>query len=261
MARIETYCGDCARVMAEFDECSIDMTITSPPYGTLRDYNGFDFDFEAIAMQLYRVTKDGGIVVWITADQTRNGSESGTSFRQALGFMDIGFRLHDTMIWRKQTNTDTGSIKVRYGNVFEYMFVLSKGKPKTFNPIMDRPAKSKNRKKNGTIRQQDGSLKKMSSLGKDYPNKFCQRFNVWEIPTCVSNTERTGHPAQFPIALARDHILSWSNEGDTVLDPMMGSGTTGVACVETGRDFVGIDISEEYVRMAEERILATSGEA
>jgi site-specific DNA-methyltransferase (adenine-specific) len=232
---------------------SIDLTVTSPPYGSLRSYDGYSFDFPEIARQLYRITKVGGVVVWVTCDQTVNGSESGESFRQALRFMDVGFRLHDTMIWKKPTFTDTGSLRVRYGNVFEYMFVLSKGKPKTFNPIRDRENRYAGARIHSNIRLKDGSMRLKSSIGKKTP-RYGQRFNVWEMPTVQSNKERTGHPAQFPLQLAKDHIISWSNEGDTILDPMMGSGTTGVACVDTGRDFIGIDISEKYVELASRRI-------
>lgn len=245
--------GDCLELMKNVPDNSVDLTVTSPPYDNLRTYQGYTFDFESIAKELYRVTANGGVVVWIVADATINGSETGTSFRQALYFKECGFNIHDTMIWEKQTFTATGALKTRYAQVFEYMFVFVKGKLKTFNPIKDRENKSVGKKKHGVIRQSDGTMKPQSSLGKKC-GEFSQRFNVWKINTCVSNTERTGHPAQFPEQLANDHIISWSNEGNTVFDPFMGSGTTGKMAVLNNRNFIGFDICEEYCEIAKQRI-------
>lgn len=244
---------DCVEGLKMLPDNSIDLTVTSPPYDNLRTYNGFSWDFEAVAKELYRVTKQGGVVVWIVSDATIKGSETGTSFKQALFFKEIGFNLHDTMIWEKPTFTATGSLKVRYASVFEYMFVFSKGKPKSFNPIKDRKTQSRAKDKHGSIRQKDGTMKPMSNRGKKY-GEFGQRFNVWYMSAVVSNTERNGHPAQFPEHLAKDHILSWSNEGDTVLDCFMGSGTTAVACIKTNRNYIGFEISKEYCDIAEKRL-------
>lgn len=231
----------------------VDLVITSPPYDNLRKYNEYTWDFEKLARELFRITKDGGTIVWIVADETINGSESGSSFKQALFFKEIGFNLHDTMIWSKPTFTATGALKVRYAQTFEYMFVFTKGKIKTFNPIMDRPAVSKVRKKHGGNRQIDGSIKPQSSLGKIYTNEFCQRFNVWHYAPEMSNNNRF-HPAQFPEPLIKDHILSWSNENDIIYDPFMGSGTTAKCCLLTNRRFIGSEISKEYCDIANNRI-------
>ena len=253
---MKLMCGDCIEKMRDIPDNSIDMVMTSPPYDNLRDY-GKDFTgwgehiWKPVLDGIFRVLKDGGVCVWVVNDATINGSETGTSFKQALYWMEIGGKLHDTMIWEKQTFTATGALKTRYGQVFEYMFVMSKGKIKTFNPIKDRLTKGA-RKKNGRIRQADGTTKKQSSIGKIYANKLAQRFNVWRINTELSN--RTGHPAVFPLQLPTDHIISWSNEGDTILDPFMGSGTTGVACVNLNRDFIGIELDEGYFKIAEDRI-------
>jgi DNA modification methylase len=244
--------GDCLEVMRTMEENSVDLTVTSPPYDNLRTYNGYTFDFEGIAKELFRVTKDGGVVVWVVGDATIKGSETGTSFKQALYFKKIGFNLHDTMIWEKQTFTATGALKTRYAQVFEYMFIFTKGKIKTFNPIKDRPTKGI-RKKHGTVRQIDGTTKKQSSIGKIYTDKEAQRFNVWRINTEVSNNNRF-HPAQFSEKLAEDHILSWSNEGDTVLDPMAGSGTTLKMAKKNNRSYIGIEISQEYIDIINERL-------
>lgn len=253
------YNMDCVEGMRMLpDEC-IDLTVTSPPYDNLRTYNGFSWDFEATAKELYRVTKQGGVVVWVVADATFNGSETGTSFRQALFFKECGFNLHDTMIWEKPTFTATGSLAVRYAPVFEYMFVFSKGKPKTFNPIKDKPNVSAGRKIHGTIRQKDGSTKKQSCIGNEI-QILGQRRNVWKICPEKSNKNRK-HPAVFPEQLAKDHIISWSNEGDTVLDCFMGSGTTGKMAVLNNRHYIGFEISKEYCYIAEQRIAEVKGGA
>lgn len=251
MCKIQLFQGDCLEFIKQIPDKSIDLTVTSPPYDDLRKYDGCCFDFENIARELFRVTKDGGVVVWVVRDGTKDGGKTGTSFRQALFFMKIGFKLHGEMIWEKPTFTDTGSLNVIYGNVFEHMFVFSKGKCKTFNPIKDRKNKYAVTKKHGTVRQVDGTVKEISSRRKKIA-EFGQRFNVWKISPEKNN--KTGHPAVFPKPLAKDHIVSWSNKNDTILDPMMGSGTTGIACIETGRNFIGIEISKKYFLIAKERI-------
>ena len=255
---IDLRCGDCLDVIKTISDNSIDLTVTSPPYDNLRTYNGnieqWNFDkFKEIAKELYRVTSDGGVVVWIVADATIKGSETGTSFRQALGFKDCGFNLHDTMIWSKPSFTAVGALKTRYAQTFEYMFVFSKGKIKTFNALKDRKTTSRSKDKHGMIRQKDGSFRPMSNMGKQY-GEFGIRYNVWDMPPVMSNTERTGHPAQFPEQLAKDHIISWSNYGDIVLDCFMGSGTTGKMAVLNNRNFIGIELDEGYFNIAKKRI-------
>ena len=262
MVRATLMQGDCLGIMRTMNQGAVDLTVTSPPYDNLRTYNQDDWfwgeeDWKPIIEQLYRVTKDGGVVVWIVGDATVNGSETGTSFRQALWAMECGFRLHDTMIWNKGGFSAVGALQTRYAPVFEYMFIFSKGKPKTFNPIKDRPNKKSGKSVSGTIRQNDGSTKPMSKVMKI--NDYGQRFNIWDMPAEMSNRKRL-HPAPFPEHIVRDHIISWSNEGDRVLDPFMGSGTTGVACVNTGRDFIGIEIDPDYFGIAESRMEKAKGE-
>jgi site-specific DNA-methyltransferase (adenine-specific) len=234
--------------MSRMPDKFVDLTVTSPPYDGLRTYKGYEFDFEAIAKELYRVTKDGGVVVWVVGDETINGSETGTSFRQALYFKDVcGFNLHDTMIYLKTgfNNPATG----RYHQVFEYMFVFSNGKPAMFNPIKDR--ENAYLKRGGrSIRQKDGKTKK--GFGGQFLEQFGQRYNVWMINHYGKSGEQ--HPATFPEKLAVDHILSWSNEGDLVYDPMIGSGTTAKAALMANRQYIGSEISKEYVDIAEKRI-------
>ena len=248
-------CGESSKVLSELEDNFFDLTVTSPPYDNLRTYEGFEFDFNAIATQLYRVTREGGVVVWVVGDAVIKGSESGTSFRQALGFMDAGFRLHDTMIYQKSGFSNPE--KVRYHQTFEYMFVFSKGKPKTFNPLKDRKNKWLKSWGKSSTRGVDGELAVKKNVGKE-SNEYGMRFNIWKyhngagFGTKDKNVYK--HPASFPEALARDHILSWSNDGDVVLDPFNGSGTTGREAVLLGRNYYGIDISEEYCELSRKRI-------
>ena len=238
--------GDCLEVLKSFSAASIDMVLTSPPYDNLREYKGYTFNFEGIAKELYRVVKDGGVVVWVVNDATINGSETGTSFKQALYFKEIGFNLHDTMIWNKDGGGAVGSNRC-YTQNWEFMFVFSKGTPKFINLIYDKPNKSFGQDKSGVGRRLASGEHKIET--RKVAQRFSRRNNYWYIPT-----ERGEHPAVFPEKLAKDHILSWSNEGDIVLDPMCGSGTTCVAAKELKRNFIGIEIAPEYVALARERI-------
>lgn len=253
-------CGDCAKVLEEFpDEC-IDLTVTSPPYDNLRQYNGYVFDFESIAQQLYRVMKIGGIIVWVVGDETKKFSESLTSFKQAIYFVDVcRFRLLDTMIYTKITYPPAYPTLKRYANQFEYMFVFSKEKPKTFNPQLENKTEgsiNRQRYKVSTgMRQRDGTVITKYTSNTE---KLKQKTNIWHIFDDKKNT----HPATFPEKLAEDHILSWSNPGDIILDPMCGSGTTLKMARKSGRHYIGIDISEEYCQLSRDRLnsLLTSQE-
>lgn len=252
-------CGDNIQVLSTFrDEC-IDLTVTSPPYDNLRYYEGYNFDFENLAKELFRITKQGGVVVWVVGDATIKGSETGTSFKQALFFKEIGFRLHDTMIYEKNSAPYPASKKGnRYTQIFEYMFVFSKnGRPKTANIICD-----KKNKRGGKIvvgvasyRKKDGVLIKR---GKQLVDDFGVRNNIWRYNTGKGTTTKDEiahqHPAIFPDALAQDHIISWSNEGDIVLDPMCGSGTTCLMAKKLNRKYIGIDVSKYYCRLSEKRL-------
>ena len=255
MGTVTLWHGDCLELMKDIPDGSVDLTVTSPPYDNLRTYNGnitqWNFEkFKDIAKELFRVTANGGVVVWIVGDATINGSETGTSFKQALYFKECGFSLHDTMIWHKISKFQH---KNRYISSFEYMFVLSKGKPKAANIICDRKNKWAGTQINGTERQANGKTKKLSDVQKSKKVKeYGARYNIWDIAPCTSN--KTGHPAVFPEQLAKDHIISWSNEGDTVLDPFMGSGTTGKMAVLNNRRFIGIELDECYFNIAKERI-------
>ena len=251
--------GNCLKRMGEIVDESVDLTVTSPPYDNLRTYNGNndlwgEHVWRDVLASLYRVTKQGGVVVWVVGDATIKGSETGTSFKQALWAKECGFNLHDTMIYKKPNFSAVGALRTRYAPVFEYMFVFAKGKIKTFNPIKDR--KTKGGKIQGTVRKADGSMKPMANQGKPIA-EYGQRYNVWEICPVVQRGEDK-HPAPFPLKLAHDHIVSWSNKGDTILDPFLGSGTTGVASVNAGRNFIGIELDKEYLDIATRRIADAS---
>lgn len=235
--------------MARLPDGFIDLTVTSPPYDNLRTYKGYEFNFEMIAKELFRVTKQGGVVVWVVGDSTVKGSETGTSFKQALYFKDIGFNLHDTMVWNKKGFSEAGSLRTRYPQTFDYMFILSKGKPKTFNPIIDRVNKHQSKKIQKTKRLADGTIKK----GRGYISReLGLRFNIWEV-----NPQRQRgkcHPAPFPEQIASDHILSWSNPGYIVYDPFVGSGTTAKMALLNERNFIASEVSAEYCDIANKRI-------
>ena len=248
-------CGDSAELLKTLPSESVDFVLTSPPYDNLRSYNGYSFDFETIAKELYRVLKVGGSMVWVVGDATINGTETGTSFKQALYFKEIGFCLYDTMIYQKVNYVPL--THRRYEQAFEYMFVLTNGKPKTFNPIVI-PCKNAGKLESyglerrrsidvkQAMRSPEGTTYKATKETKIHPNLF---------PYTLGKS-RTGHPAPFPCELAHDMVYSWSNEGDVVLDPFMGSGTTALECVKLHRHFLGFEISEEYVKMANDRVKA-----
>ena len=242
-----TNCMDCVEGLKLLKDESIDLTVTSPPYDNLRKYNGYSFDFEPVAKELYRVTKLGGVVVWVVGDATVNGSETGTSFRQALWFMECGFNLHDTMIYEK-AQACFGS-NLCYLQSFEYMFVFSKGKPKTINFIRDR----KNVRSGIESMGVSGLSKDGKKSGRHYKEmkEYGKRKNIW----CYGvGGGKTGHPAVFPEQLANDHIISWSNENDIVLDPFSGSGTTHKMALLNNRRFIGFEISQEYIDIETQRL-------
>jgi DNA modification methylase len=247
------YAMDCVEGMKMLpDEC-IDLTVTSPPYDNLRTYKGYSFDFEAVANELHRITKPGGVVVWVVGDATINGSETLTSFRQALYFKKIGFNVHDTMIYQKENPLPRQ--RNRYEQAFEYMFVFSKGKPKTTN-LIKVPCKQA-----GNIRLGSARDNNQDALIRNKPRTVASekiKPNVWVINSSGYATTKDKiafkHPAIFPEALARDHILSWSNPGDIILDPFMGSGTTAKMALLNNRKFIGFEISPEYVEIANKRL-------
>ncbi len=250
----DIYTSDCIDFMKKMDANCVDLTVTSPPYDELRNYNGYKFEFESIADNLYRVTKNGGVVVWVVGDKIKKGSKSLTGFRQAIYFQKIGFTVHDIMIYKKK---NTPFMRTNgYTNCFEFMFVLSKGKPKTFNPLKEK-----------TVRQgyemlphnkgADGVNKKILKELKSEKTKT----NIWEYAVGLngSTSDKIAfkHPAVFPEKLAEDHILSWTNSGDLVFDPMVGSGTTCKMALLNDRKYLGCDISEEYVNLTKKRLEQT----
>lgn len=248
------YCENNLETMAKMPDDFIDLVVTSPPYDNLRDYNGFSFEFEKVAMELFRVIKTGGVLVWIVSDSTVNGSETVTSAEQKLYFKSIGFNIHDTMIYEK--NGASLPDATRYLQCFEYMFIFSKGKPKTINKIKDRKNRFIERWGKGrVVREKDGSL---SPRGNYRADEYGFRFNIWRFNTGAGYSTKDElafkHPAIFPEKLAADHIYSWSNKGDLVYDPFMGSGTVAKMAHIQERNWIGSEISQEYVDIANKRI-------
>ena len=252
---ISLLLGDCVAEMQKIESGSVDLVITSPPYDDLRNYNNslvWNLDvFKNVANGLFRVVKDGGVVIWVVADKTINGSETGTSFRQALYFMEIGFNLHDTMIYRKLNYVPL--THNRYEQEWEYMFCFSKGKPNTFNPIKV-PCKYAGTESWGAPSFYKTDSDELTITQKKVIGDTKIKGNIFEYRTGSTQTGKIKHPAMFPLDLARDQVISWTNEGDLVLDICMGSGTTGVACKELNRNFIGIEIVEDYYNIAKDRI-------
>lgn len=264
------YNEDCIITMNNMvnNKLLVDLVITSPPYDNLRTYNrniknnhnGYSFQFEEIAKLLYKIIKPNGVLVWIVGDSTLKGSETGNSFRQALYFKEIGFDLHDTMIYQKNSSTYPASRKSnRYTQIFEYMFVFSKGKPKTANLICDKPNKwaghknwGKNTKRTGDNEQ----LKQIEDI-KPVPD-FSPRNNIWIYNNGGGFASKDkiayNHPAIFPEELVKDHIITWSNENDLIYDPFMGSGTTAKISIQLGRNWIGSELDSTYSNIIDKRL-------
>lgn len=249
--------GDCVEVLRGFPAASVDLVLTSPPYDDLRSYGGFSLDVSELISELWRVVKPGGVVVWVVADATKDGSETGTSMRQALAFMERGFLLHDTMIYHKDNPPPVGGSS-RYYQAWEYMFVFSRGRPKTFNPLM-RPQRNKwNDKRTSRVRSLSRDRDGAFGEPKTIPIRSeVKRSNVWRYVvsggSVASDSLAHHHPAVFPETLAHDHIVSWTNPGDVVLDPMVGSGTVTKVARALGRRWIGVELNPEYVLLARSR--------
>lgn len=252
------YCESNLETVKKIEDDSIDMILTSPPYDSLRKYNGYTFDIEKLAPELFRILKTGGVMVWVVGDATVNGSETGTSFRQALYFMEQGFSLHDTMIYAKPSASfPANPLSKRYSQVFEYMFVFCKGKIRDdIRLLADKPNKWAGHTNWGKLTHysKDGKVERDGKIN-PVPD-YSLRNNIWTYTTSCEK-DKTGHPAIFPEQLAIDHILSWTNEGDIVYDPFMGSGTTAKACLLTNRKYIGSEISSEYCDIIFNRIMNT----
>ena len=248
-------CGDNCDVLGTFPRECIDLVVTSPPYDDLRTYGGHSWDFYGVAWQLKRVLKPGGVIVWVVNDKTEDGDETASSMKQALHFKQIGLRLHDTMTWERPCPFPEST---RYHPNFEFMFVFTNGKLKTFHPIMDRKTTTMGRATPTQERQANGDIRRPDRDSGALHREFAPRFNTWKaINGSTNGTEDLfayKHPAVFPEAIARDHILSWSNEGEIVLDPFNGSGTTTKMARLMGRRFIGIDVNEAYCEIARKRL-------
>lgn len=251
----EIICKDCVEFMKELPDNSIDLTMTSPPYDNLRNYNGFMFDCKKIIAELYRITAQGGVVVWVVGDAIKKGNKTLTSFKQAFMFQEAGFNMHDVMIYKKKNTPFMRSNA--YTNCFEFMFVASKGSPKTFNPLKE-PTKRNGFEMLVANKKADGiNHKVLKELKKEKTKN-----NIWEYAVGLGGSTNDKiafqHPAIFPEKLAQDHILSWTNENDIVFDPFMGSGTTAKMAKINGRHYIGCDISEDYVKIAKQRVNFTN---
>ena len=245
------YNIDCIEGMKKLPDNCVDVVVTSPPYDDLRSYNGYSFEFEKIGTELFRIIKHGGVMVWVVGDKIKNGNKSLTSFKQCIYFQEIGFNVHDVMIYRKKNTPFMRSNA--YTNCYEFMFILSKGKPKTFNPLKMKTVRSgkeklvSNKKADGINNKVDGKLNEEKTLP-----------NIWDYAVGLGGSTNDKiafqHTAIFPEKLAQDHILSWSNENDLIFDPMSGSGTTCKMAKLNNRNFLGFEISEEYTDLSKKRL-------
>lgn len=239
------HCMDNCKGMMLLPDESIDLVVTSPPYDDLRTYGGHSWDFYGVAWNLARVLKPGGVIVWNVADQTKDGSETGTSMRQALHFQRLGLNLHDTMIYASDKPPLTHN---RYEQAWEYVFILSKGKPEAWNPIKRDAIHAGKARSGSFIKAADEGYTPANSQKPTATETLIN--NIWWYAT---GNEKNGHPAPFPERMAADHIQSWSNKGGIVLDPFMGSGTTAKAAQELGRHYIGFEINPEYVEICQRR--------
>lgn len=248
------YNEDCLYTLEKFPLEFIDLVVTSPPYDKLKSYKGFVFDYKLIAQKLFLKVKTGGVVVWVVGDSTKNGTESGTSFEQALYFKSVGFNLYDTMIYEKDNYMPL--THRRYEQAFEYMFVFSKGRPKTFNPLLEQIKYPRDR----VIKMRDGDTIKVS---RQTSKTHRIKGNVWNYKVggghIATDEFAHKHPAPFPENLASDHILSWSNSEDVVYDPMAGSGTVLKMAKLLNRNWIGSEISTEYCKLIEQRLGTIDG--
>ena len=250
---INVYHEDCLTYLKNQPDSSIKFTLTSPPYDDIRDYKGYSFPFEEIAKELWRTTQPGGVIAWNVADATVKGSETGTSMRQALNFMSLGFRLHDTMIYAKKNPMPAGVSSKRYHQAWEYIFILSKDAPETFNPIMTK-AKYGHLGANMKHRGRDGEM----NYVKTKRNEYTKVRNIFEYSVGGGHSTKDKiafqHPAIMPEQLARDMISTWTNLGDTVFDPFTGSGTTAKMSLLLNRKFHGTELSSEYCEITKLRL-------
>lgn len=252
---VKLWHGDNREILPVLPESH--LVVTSPPYDSLRAYGGHSWCFEDTARLLAANLAQGGVLVWVVGDQTKDGSESGTSCEQAVFFRrQCGLLLHDTMIFEKHNFSNPSHN--RYHQLFEYMFVFSKGKPATFNPIKDKINKYSQAWGKNTFRDTDGILKERK---RNTYHEVGMRGNIWRYIVGNMNGDDSvalEHPAIFPEALARDHILSWSNSGDIIVDPFSGSGTTLKAAKQLGRKAVGIEVCEKYCEIIAKRLSKTT---
>ena len=236
------HCMDNCDGMMLLPRESIDLVVTSPPYDDLRTYGGHSWDFYGVAWNLARVLKHGGVIVWVVGDVTKDGSETGSSIEQALHFKRLGLNLHDTMVYQ-QTGTGAKGSNLAYWQEWEYMFVFSKGKPKTVNRL------TYERKYTHVVSGERGGVGCKGDIRKRPVRDYSIRSNVWKI----TGDKLNEHPAAFPYKMAADHIESWSNPDDIILDPFMGSGTTAKAAHELGRHYIGFEINPDYVEICQRR--------
>lgn len=242
---VTIYNDDCRNQLRYI---AADLCVTSPPYDSLRDYEGIEWDHKVFMQIARRLRQSVSNIVWIVGDASIDGGESGSSFKQALYFIKLGYKLHDTMIWQKRGFSMPSH--TRYHQIFEYMFVFRRGEI-PFSPIKDvkNITGGKTTLGKNTFRMKNGE---MTERARRPAAEWGMRNNIWKTNTTGQEQpcKTLEHPATFPYKLAHDHIVSWSNQGDMIVDPFMGSGTTLRAAKDLRRTAIGIEISEKYCEIA-----------
>ena len=252
----KVYHADCARKLARMETASIDLIVSSPPYCMKRAYeaptddiNTFRQTHMAIFDHLYRVLKPGGSICWQIGYHVSDACVVPLDylvydiFTKHSQVKPIPLILRNRIIWTFGHGLNSHN---RFSGRHETILWFSKGIPKTFNLDEVRvPQKYPGKRAYKGARK--GELTG-NSLGKN-PS------DVWDIPNVKANhCEKTEHPCQFPVAIPSRLSRALTTENDCVLDPFMGSGTTGVAAVLTKRNFIGIELNSDYVAIAKERI-------
>ena len=259
---IHLFCGDCLEVLKKLPDNSVDMYFFSPPYDELRDYNGFTLDLSSIGKEIERTLKDGGVSIMVMQDSTNNFKKSGTTFRTIVNWLDnTELKLWECCIYNRKA-TPGAWWTYRFSVDHEYVPIFFKGKrPQHFDKEhmkIPNPNAGKNIK--GSVRGKDGELIPLECTTNDtmccgtvmhYSNSKRERPKDWHL--------KKQHPATFPEKMTADFIRAFTKEGMLVVDPFVGSGTTGVQCKKLKRKFVGIDISQEYIEISKQRLSFVDG--
>ena len=244
MTDVLLYKGDCLEEMKKIPDGSVDLVLTDPPYGTTACKWDSVIPFEPMWAQLHRVAKKNAAIVLF-------GSEP---FSSALRMSNIKEYRYD-WVWEKERPTNIFNMKREAAKVHEIISVFG---GKNYYPIMEKSVQPNNNNK-AKNKSQQGTMNTIETTG--CSSKISDDYNpLLRYPRSILEFSRNTrgnkklHPTQKPVALLEYLIRTYTQPGETVLDFTLGSGSTGVACVNTGRKFIGIELDEHYFGIAQERI-------